>query len=175
MSIAIRHATGADAALVLGGVVAGFETYRSFAPPDWEPPATGPDAALATERLLDRPEVWYVLAEDDRGLAGQCGFHPAHELRQMQGAPIEGAAWLWHLFVRPDLWGSGLAGELHDMALTAMRMRGYWEARLSTPEGQMRSRGFYEKHGWREAPRSVSDAGTLTGLPLQEYRIVLAE
>ena len=173
MSTAIRHATGADAALVLGGVAAGFETYRSFAPPDWEAPAPGAGAPIATERLLGHPGVWYVLAEDDRGLAGQCGFHDAHERRYMQGARIEGAAWLWHLFVRPDLWGSGLAGDLHDMALDAMRERGYREGRLTTPEGQARSRRFYEKRGWQGAPHSVSDAGTLTGLPLVEYRIVL--
>lgn len=173
MAIAIRRATGADAALVLGGVTAGLETYRAFAPPDWGPPAPGSGAALAIGRLLDRPEVWYVLAEDGVDLAGQCGFHPAHERRQMQGPPLEGAAWLWHLFVRSDLWGGGLAGDLHDMALAEMRARGFREARLSTPEGQMRSRRFYEKRGWQRAPRSVSDAGTLTGLPLVEYRIVL--
>ena len=171
MSSEIRHATGADARAVVDGLSAGFETYRSFAPPDWEPPAPQASSPLATEELLDRPEVWYVLAEDAGGLAGQCGFHPAHERRYMQGARIEGAAWLWHLFVRPDLWGSGLAADLHDLALDAMRERGYTHARLSTPEGQTRSRRFYEKRGWRLAPRSVSAADTLTGLPLVEYRI----
>jgi GNAT superfamily N-acetyltransferase len=173
MSIAIREATSADAALVMDGVIAGFETYRSFAPADWEPPAPQAGSPLATERLLEHPGVWYLVAEDDVGLAGQVGFHDAHERRYMQGPRIEGAAWLWHLFVRQDLWGSGLAGDLHDMALDEMRERGYGEARLSTPEGQMRSRRFYEKRGWHRAPRSVSDAGTMTGLPLVEYRIVL--
>jgi GNAT superfamily N-acetyltransferase len=173
MSSAIRPATPADAALVLDGLAEGFETYRSFAPPRWQPPPRAADAELATARMLSRPDVWYVIAEDGAGRAAQCGFHPAHELRHMRGPRIEGAAWLWHLFVRPDLWGSGLAAELHDMALDEMRERGYREARLSTPEGQARSRRFYERRGWRRAPTSVSEAETLTGLPLLEYRIVL--
>lgn len=173
MSWTIRDATAADADAIVGGLIAGFATYRSFAPPDWEPPAPQASSPLATEQLLRDPAVWYVVAEDDRGLAGQCGFHPAHERRYMQGPRIEGAAWLWHLFVREDLWGSGLAGELHDRALAAMRERRYREARLSTPEGQARSRRFYEKRGWRLAPRSVSAAETLTGLPLVEYRLAL--
>jgi GNAT superfamily N-acetyltransferase len=173
MSAAIRHATGADAAAVLAGLAEGFETYRAFAPPGWEPPAPAPGAELATARLLDHPDVWYVIAEDERGRAGQCGFHPAHERRHMQGLRIDGAAWLWHLFVRPDRWGSGLAGELHDIALAQMRERGYRDGRLSTPERQARSRRFYEKRGWRRAPRSVGADGSLTGLALVEYRIEL--
>ena len=173
MSTAIRPATSADAAAVLDGLAAGFETYRSFAPPGWEPPAPGAGSPLATERLLGHPDVWYVIAEDERGVAGQCGFHPAHERRYMQGPRIEGVAWLWHLFLRRDRWGSGLAVELHDLAIATMREWGYREARLTTPAGQMRARRFYEKRGWRPAPRSVSDACTLTGLPLVEYRIAL--
>lgn len=171
MSAAIRTATGKDARTVLDGLAEGFESYRAFAPPVWEPPAEAPGAELATRRLLEHPEVWYVVAEDEEGRAGQCGFHPAHELRHIQGPRIEGAAWLWHLFVRPDLWGGGLAVRLHDRALAAMREQGYGEARLSTPAVQARSRRFYEKRGWRLAEQSVSDAGTLTGLPLVEYRI----
>ena len=173
MSVRIRQTTAADAKVVLAGLEEGFATYRAFAPAGWEPPEHGPEAELATGRMLDRPDVWYVVAEDADGRAGQCGFHPAREIRHMRGPRIEGAAWLWHLFVRPDLWGSGLAAELHDAALDEIRERGCREARLSTPEGQARSRRFYEKRGWRRAPRSVSDTCSLTGLPLLEYRIDL--
>lgn len=137
---------------------AGFSTYREFAP-GWSPPAQDADALLATEWLLDQPETWYVIAEDDAGHAGQCGFHQGHEERMMRGAAIPGLAHFWQLFVRRDLWGSGLAAELHSRAVAEMRARGYDRARLFTPEPQARARAFYEREGWELSERSVEGLG----------------
>jgi GNAT superfamily N-acetyltransferase len=170
--IAIRHATGTDAPAILDLLAHGFESYRSFAPPGWEPPLPDDVAGYVLERQLARPEVWYVVAEDDRGHAGQCGFNPGHEQRNMQGARIPGLAHLWQLFVREDRWGGGLAGELHDRAVAAMRERGYERARLGTPLAHARARRFYERRGWRAAPMSM-EAPEHLGLELVEYRLEL--
>jgi GNAT superfamily N-acetyltransferase len=145
-----------------------FEGYRAFAEPNWEPPVPGPDEELATERILGDARVWFVVAEDDGGHAGQCGITPAHRRRNMSGEPIPGTAHLWQLFVRPDLWGSGLAADLHGRALDAMRSRGYTRARLLTPAGQARARAFYAREGWHEVAGPLP--GGEFGLDLMELR-----
>lgn len=168
----IRAACRDDVPAVLDAMAAGFETYREFAP-DWQPPARDADALLATEWVLDRAETWYVIAEDAAGHAGQCGFHPGHEERMMRGAPIPGLAHFWQLFVRQDLWGTGLAGQLHEMAVDEMRARGYVRARLFTPAGQARARRFYERRGWGASGRSIAGFGERP-LELLEYVLDLA-
>jgi GNAT superfamily N-acetyltransferase len=169
----IRKGQPSDASAVIGLLKAGFDTYREFAPAGWQPPDPGLEEELATERFLSDSRVWYVVAEDDRGHAGQCGFTPAHTERAMKGDPVPGTAHFWQLFIRPDLWGSGLAGDLHDRAVGEMRARGYSRARLLTPSGQARARAFYERRGWREAPISMSDPVDLNGLPVVEYQLEL--
>jgi GNAT superfamily N-acetyltransferase len=172
MSTAIRPATSADAAAVLDLLAESFETYRSFAPEGWEPPVPEDHSGAVLEELLDRPEIWYVVAEDERGHAGQCGFTPAHVRRNMQGERLPGLAHLWQLFVRADRWGSGLADELHGICVAAMREGGYERARLHTPAGQARARRFYERRGWRQTPNSVEDPADL-GIEIVEYRLEL--
>lgn len=168
----IRAASREDAEAVVRMLAAGFETFREFAP-GWQPAPTGADAVVATEWVLSRPGTWYVIAEDAAGHAGQCGFHPGHEERMMRGARIPGLAHFWQLFVRRDLWGSGLAGELHGMAVHAMRERGYERARLFTPAASGRARGFYEREGWVVSGRTIAGMGD-PPLELVEYVLDLA-
>lgn len=169
----IRQAQPSDARTALSLLSDGFDSYREFAPPDWEPPVPGPEEELVMERFLGDERLWFVVAEDSVGHAGQCGFTPAHTLRAMQGDPVPGTAQLWQLFVRQDLWGSGLAGDLHDRAVAEMRRRGFTRARLHTPAGQARARAFYERCGWREGPNSMDEPPDLAGLPLIEMRLGL--
>ena len=145
----------------------GVGSYRDFAP-GWRPPRYGDDTLLATEWVLSKSETFYLVAEDAGGHAGQCGFHPAHEERMMRGAPIPGVAHFWQLFVRRDLWGTGLADRLHAMTVAEIVARGYERARLFTPAPHGRARAFYEKRGWRTSGRSVSDLGE-PPLELVEY------
>jgi GNAT superfamily N-acetyltransferase len=157
---------------VLGLMASGFEGYRRFAPEGWTPPEQDRGAALAIEYIVTHPATWYVVAEDERGHAGQCGFHPAHEERMMRGAAIEGLAHFWQLFVREDLWGTGLGGRLHDLAVAALRERGFTRARLNTPAEQERARRFYERRGWRAAGTSPDRLGS-PGIELLRYEIDL--
>jgi GNAT superfamily N-acetyltransferase len=171
--VRIREAAPADAAAVMDLLTTSFEAYREIADPGWKPPVPGAEEVLAFEHFLADERVWYVVAEDDAGHAGQCGFTPAHTLRAMKGDPVPGTAHLWQLFVRPDLWGSGLAGDLHARAVAEMRSRGYRRARLLTPTGQARARAFYERRGWRDAPISVEEPPDLAGLPVMQYELEL--
>jgi len=165
----IRTASRGDAPAAVALLAQSFAGYRDFAPPGWDPPVPGAEEELVFEGFVDREQVWYVVAEDSRGHAGQCGVTPAHRRRNMKGDRIPDTAHFWQLFVRRDLWGTGLASQLHARAVDAMRERGYTRARLLTPEGQARARRFYEKRGWRQAPISIDDPPDLAGLPMVEY------
>ncbi|HEU5363812.1 MAG TPA: GNAT family N-acetyltransferase [Gaiellaceae bacterium] len=56
--------------------------------------------------------------------------------------------WLHGFYVLPELWGTGVAAELHDAALA--EQPDCPDLRLWVLEENHRARRFYEKHGWRE-------------------------
>jgi GNAT superfamily N-acetyltransferase len=56
--------------------------------------------------------------------------------------------WLDGLYVRPEFWGTGVAGELHDRAVAAVRAAGCETARLWVLQANVRARRFYERRGW---------------------------
>jgi diamine N-acetyltransferase len=143
----------------------GFESYRAFAPPGWEPPTAEEEREWLSTHLGD-PAVWCVLAEDSDGPAGHVAFMPAALARRASTEP--GLAHLWLLFVRTSLWGSGLATELHTRALEEAARRGFTAMRLFTPAGQGRARRFYEREGWKIAGDPFDD--TEFGMALVEYR-----
>jgi GNAT superfamily N-acetyltransferase len=53
------------------------------------------------------------------------------------------------LYVVPSAWGTGVAKDLHDAALAAMRARGAESALLWVVADNRRARRFYEREGWR--------------------------
>jgi GNAT superfamily N-acetyltransferase len=66
------------------------------------------------------------------------------------GAACVYEEWLEGLYVVPEQWGTGLAGELHDRALEVVRGLGSVRCRLWVLEDNARARRFYERRGWRE-------------------------
>ena len=56
--------------------------------------------------------------------------------------------WLDGLYVVPERWGTGVAGELHDAGLDHLRGLGVTACRLWVLEGNTRARRFYERRGW---------------------------
>jgi GNAT superfamily N-acetyltransferase len=69
---------------------------------------------------------------------------------EAMGAALVREEWLEGLYVVPDRWGTGLAGELHDRALEAARDLGSARCHLWVLEDNARARRFYERRGWRE-------------------------
>jgi GNAT superfamily N-acetyltransferase len=53
------------------------------------------------------------------------------------------------LYVVPEAWGTGVARQLMEAALAAMRGRGAGEATLWVVDANARARRFYEREGWR--------------------------
>ena len=156
MAWSLRRPEADDVPALLEFVGAGFAGYKSFAPPEWEPPAAASrENVERTVSELAVPGTYSIMAEADGEIAGFVHWSehdPPVDIR------------FRYLFVAERFWGTGLARALHDPAVAAM---GDKTARLFTPEGQNRARRFYERGGWRlEAIRQVSDFG----LPLVEYR-----
>jgi GNAT superfamily N-acetyltransferase len=161
----VRPGTEEDADELIVTVAEGFDGYRAFAPPGWEPP----DMTVETVRMreqLAQPDTWCEVAEERDAIAGHVAFMPArsHPMGAAVGADV---AHLWQLFVRRKFWGSGAASRLLADAVLEARARGFRTMRLFTPEDQGRARRFYEREGWVQHGEPF-EAGL--GIPLVEYR-----
>jgi GNAT superfamily N-acetyltransferase len=169
--LTFRRARARDALAMALGVRAGFETYRDWAGPGWEPPDIASRAEVA--RLRDRLEgtaSWARLACDGDELAGHVFVESGRELEPPYHE-IPRLAHLAHLFVAREWWGTGLAPALLGEAVERMRATGFEEGRLWTPSGQRRARAFYAREGWRETGSEWFDEGLR--LVLVELRIGL--
>ena len=166
--VTVRRALASDVPAVMDLLMASFAGYSEFAPPGWQPPAPADEDPEMMATSFERPETWFVVAKDAAGHAGQCGFVQAYTESRFRGEPIEGLVHFWQLFIRPDLWGTGLADHLHGLALDEIRARGFARARLWTPEGQGRARRFYERRGWVLGSERQEADGPF-GIPLVQY------
>jgi GNAT superfamily N-acetyltransferase len=133
------EATASDAPEMAETVGIGFDTYRAFAPPGWQPPPFAVEVAAIRSRMVGY-DAWALLARDGDAPAGHIA---------LLADPTPGTVYLWQLFLRPPYWGTGLADRLHEEFLEAARARAYRQARLRTPFDQRRSRRFYERNGWQ--------------------------
>lgn len=161
----VRRGTEADADELIATLTEGFDSFRAFAPPGWEPPDMETEGAR-TRAELAKPHTWCEVALVDEAMAGHVAFMPART-HPLGGAVGEDMAHFWQLFVRREFWGSGAARRLMADALAEARERGFRDMRLFTPEGQGRARRFYEREGWTQHGEPF-EAGL--GLPLVEYR-----
>ena len=156
----IRPADSADLPAVLAINAEGFETYREFAPPGWEPPDFGDIAELA----IDERAAWLV-AEEDGGPVGHVMFIPA----SISSVPVDdpSLAHVMQVFVAASHRGTPVATELMKALVEEAVRRGYEHMRLFTPAGAKRARRFYEREGWTEVSYVEE---TPLGFPVVEYR-----
>jgi len=112
-----------------GAAVAGFQNV--FPPGLYE----FPDDAIRADwlsSLTDPDRETYIAFEDDEAV----------------GVVSLGHGVLQTLYVMPELWGRGIGGALHHLALVRLRETNVEEARLWTLTENHRARAFYEKRGW---------------------------
>ncbi|HEY2601971.1 MAG TPA: GNAT family N-acetyltransferase [Thermoleophilaceae bacterium] len=170
-ALKFREGGSADAAALSSVLAKANETYADWTPADWDPQIEL--SAQESDRLapvLANPGSWCLIAEDDSQRAvAYVVLRPAvtsGEERERESIP--GLAHLWHLFVRPAWWGSGVAARLLAEAMAEAERRRYRAARLWTPRDHSRARAFYRREGWRETGEEHYAADL--DLPLVEYR-----
>jgi GNAT superfamily N-acetyltransferase len=162
--VRLRAPAAADVDALLALVAACDETWREWTPPEWEPPDPG-SAHWVSE--LGAPDRWTRLAvegESEGRIVGLVSFGPAREGPDWRVVPE--TASVGALFVHPDRWRQGIAAQLLEAALAAMREQGYGWARLSTPEGAPAER-FYRAQGWERTGEGRWHA--LLGLTSVDY------
>jgi len=163
----LRPATPEDAEAILATFFAGLDGYREFAPPGWAPPPGAAGLDHVRERLA-AADYWCVCAVAGEA-AGHAAFQPSLASKWPDPAPE--LAHLAQLFVRRPWWGSGLAAQLHTLAVEEAAARGFREMRLYAAAGHARARRFYEREGW--APFAEPFDDPRMGLALVEYRRAL--
>src|SRR4051794_21389238 len=140
----LRRARPEDQPAITEIVLAGFETYRAFAPEGWEPPDESAHQQHGMDELADE-RVFALVAEVDGRAVAHARWVPAVTPSPDGHLPD---VHFRHLFVLEPYWGSGLAVQMHTAAIEAMRERGVGSARLFTPADQQRARRCYEREGW---------------------------
>src|SRR3954451_4416319 len=156
-------ATPDDAAELTATVLAGFETYRAFAPAGWDPPPEIWDVDAVRRRMSDS-DVWCLAA---RTQAAEPVGHVAFVSSMTSRWPerLDDLAHLWQLFVRPPFWGSGAATTLIRRAIAEAAAQGYIAMPLYTPADQQRARRFYEREG---SPPRAEPIPSELGFPVVE-------
>jgi diamine N-acetyltransferase len=145
MASRLRRARPEDAQALAEIVQAGFETYRSFARADWQPPDELGRVHESAADLEDDTNHFCMLAEVGGTAVGMVRWLPAKTPSPDGYLPD---VHFRNLFVLEPYWGTGIAVELHTAAIEEMRSRGIGTARLFTPAQQLRARRFYEREGW---------------------------
>ena len=80
---------------------------------------------------------------------------------------------LYGFYVHPDSWGTGVANELHDHAIDALRADGWVRFKLWVLADNARARRFYERHGW--TADDASQALKIPGAPIEvRYERIVA-
>ncbi len=72
---------------------------------------------------------------------------------------------LYGFYVHPDSWGSGVANELHDVAVGVLWRDGWTSLKLWVLEDNARARRFYERNRW--STDGARQALTLPGAPME--------
>jgi GNAT superfamily N-acetyltransferase len=143
----VRHDTEEDVEVLAALAARANATYQKWADAGWRPPGLEHERSRWRERF-DDPVAWNAVALCSGECLGCVSFTDARA-QEGHGRRIRSLAHLSRMFVDPENWGHGIASLLLNRAVDEMRNRGYQQAQLFTPDKNVRSRRFYERHAWR--------------------------
>jgi GNAT superfamily N-acetyltransferase len=155
----VRSASAGDAEHIAAVHVASWRAaYPGLVP---QPVLDDLDVARRAEawrQILREAAEQTFVAEDADGRSG--GFISVGASRDDDAAGTVGE--LFALYLRAELWGTGLGAQLHGVGLTALSER-FAYATLWVIGGNTRARRFYERHGWSpDGASKVDDRGSFT-------------
>ena len=136
----IRKVTPEDDFDAIGDIYAeSWRTaYRGMVQQDYLDALTG---AHWAEALRKNGRDAFVSVQDGKYI-GTASVTPARD------AGMDGWGELISIYLLPEYFGCGVAAPLLDYALGALRETGFADVYLWVLEGNLRARGFYEKHGF---------------------------
>jgi GNAT superfamily N-acetyltransferase len=168
--ISIRAATTADARAIAEINVAGWRAaYRGLMPEEFLDSLSVEHRERAWRARLEsamdgRDAAW--VAERDGGPIGYLVSGPP---RDEDAGP--GAAEIYAVYVRPDMWRSGAGRRLMETASAEWWRRGATSLLLWVLEGNGRARSFYEALGWvGDGSSKTYEMGGFTTLEVR-YRL----
>ena len=162
--IELERVRGEHSAAVRALMEEGIGSYREWAP-DWRLEAPDPEMRERLRGLYDDDErAWALMALSGDDVVGLVSLSVA---TGVEAEAPEGVVFLWQMFVRRDMQGSGLAGALMDRVVAEARERGYRRMLLWAAEGARQACRFYEKEGWTLTGERNEDSNF--GLPLVQY------
>ena len=103
----------------------------------------------------------------DDQIVGFSSYGPERE----RARGFTGRGELWAFYLRPEVWGSGLADELIDHTELRLKAEGFATAVLWVLEDNPRARAFYERRGWQATGIGAEfDEYCDVSVPEVEYR-----
>ena len=103
----------------------------------------------------------------DDQIVGFSSYGPERE----RARGFTGRGELWAFYLRPEVWGSGLADELIDHTELRLKAEGFATAVLWVLEDNPRARAFYERRGWQATGIAAEfDEYCDASVPEVEYR-----
>jgi nicotinamidase-related amidase/GNAT superfamily N-acetyltransferase len=154
----IRTATRDDAEAFATVITAAQATWVSWAGAAFQPYDAGHLAEQWSSRLVDPATLAFVAGDEQGQVVAVAAAGP--EAASFEPSDTSaGSAHLSTLFALPESHGSGVAQELHDRLLAALRHAGYRTVRLWVPEGAAQARRFYERNGWTLTGKTTVFAG----------------
>lgn len=96
--------------------------------------------------LCGQPHVGIFVAAENQSILG----HVIVLTGVIESVSGEEQGWIIDLSVKPEYWGSGIAGELAEKAEAFVKQRGYKYLGLAVTSANARALRFYEKIGYHE-------------------------
>ena len=173
MKFEIRAATRDDADGITDVQVAAWRTGYAHVLPESLLYSDDFDSARRTYwntwRLAPGNRIAVATQADGDGerVIGFSSYGPERE----RARGFTGRGEVWAFYLDPEVWGSGVAGELMAHTETRLRAEGFDTAVLWVLDDNPRGRAFYEKQGWAATGIAADfDAHCDVTVPEVEYR-----
>jgi GNAT superfamily N-acetyltransferase len=169
-SLTVRRAAAADARAIAEINVAGWQAaYRGLMPEAFLESLSADQRELAWRARLeggaDAGDPAWVAELDGEPV----GYLVSGPPRDEDAEP--GAVEIYAVYVRPDVWRSGVGRRLIEVATAEWWRRGATSLLLWVLEGNTRARSFYEALGWTaDGSTKTYDMGGFTTLEAR-YRL----